>query len=331
MATRGLLPSSSGHDRSHEPHRRSQAPGAHRSDRKLAGVCGGLARYFDIHPAVYPRRLRRPHAARRRGDPDLPAAALVMPERGARGLLRHARPAQPPRPALAADRPRARRGRARVAALAGDALAPRRRLDRAPDRGRRDPLDHPPRRSPAGATRADAATLASEDSRRIRRLVKRDRDRARHAVRARARGRRGRRGHVQRPPRQRRRRPQLRRRRHAGSPPLLQARDRRRCASTCATSASRAGETHVKARVDIGNLRVIVPQDVALQVRGDAQLGEVDILGESRTTGGSAETSFADRQARCSSSTRTSASARCASRAPYSEPAMPLRSFTASC
>ena len=24
-----------------------------RSDRKLAGVCGGLARYFDIHPAVY--------------------------------------------------------------------------------------------------------------------------------------------------------------------------------------------------------------------------------------------------------------------------------------
>src|SRR3954465_838941 len=24
-----------------------------RSDRKLAGVCGGLARYFDIHPAFY--------------------------------------------------------------------------------------------------------------------------------------------------------------------------------------------------------------------------------------------------------------------------------------
>ena len=40
-------------------------------------------------------------------------------------------------------------------------------------------------------------------------------------------------------------------------------------------------ETHVKARVDIGNLRVIVPQDVALQVRGDAQLGEVHILGRS--------------------------------------------------
>ena len=40
-------------------------------------------------------------------------------------------------------------------------------------------------------------------------------------------------------------------------------------------------ETHVKARVDIGNLRVIVPRNVALQVRGDAQLGEVDILGRS--------------------------------------------------
>ena len=24
-----------------------------RSDRMLAGVCGGLARYFDIHPALY--------------------------------------------------------------------------------------------------------------------------------------------------------------------------------------------------------------------------------------------------------------------------------------
>jgi len=40
-------------------------------------------------------------------------------------------------------------------------------------------------------------------------------------------------------------------------------------------------ETHVKARVDIGSLRVIVPRDVALQVRGDAQLGEVHILGRS--------------------------------------------------
>ena len=40
-------------------------------------------------------------------------------------------------------------------------------------------------------------------------------------------------------------------------------------------------ETHVKARVDIGSLRVILPQNVAVEVRGDAQLGEVDILGKS--------------------------------------------------
>jgi len=40
-------------------------------------------------------------------------------------------------------------------------------------------------------------------------------------------------------------------------------------------------ETHVKARVDIGNLHVIVPRNVALVVRGDAQLGEVRILGKS--------------------------------------------------
>ena len=33
-----------------------------------------------------------------------------------------------------------------------------------------------------------------------------------------------------------------------------------------------SAETHVKARVDIGSLRVIVPPNVALRVRGDAQL-----------------------------------------------------------
>jgi predicted membrane protein len=32
--------------------------------------------------------------------------------------------------------------------------------------------------------------------------------------------------------------------------------------------------------VDAGNLRVIVPDDVALRVRGDAQLGQVELLGQ---------------------------------------------------
>jgi phage shock protein PspC (stress-responsive transcriptional regulator) len=41
------------------------------------------------------------------------------------------------------------------------------------------------------------------------------------------------------------------------------------------------GETGVHARVDIGELRVIVPRDVALRVKGDAQLGQVEVLGQS--------------------------------------------------
>jgi phage shock protein PspC (stress-responsive transcriptional regulator) len=40
------------------------------------------------------------------------------------------------------------------------------------------------------------------------------------------------------------------------------------------------GETGVRARVDIGELRVIVPRNVGLRIRGDAQLGQVEVLGE---------------------------------------------------
>ena len=40
------------------------------------------------------------------------------------------------------------------------------------------------------------------------------------------------------------------------------------------------GETNVRARVDVGNLRVIVPNDIALRVDGDAQLGQVQMLGK---------------------------------------------------
>jgi phage shock protein PspC (stress-responsive transcriptional regulator) len=41
-----------------------------------------------------------------------------------------------------------------------------------------------------------------------------------------------------------------------------------------------AGETEVHTRVDVGNLRVIVPDDVALRVDGETQLGQVRLLGE---------------------------------------------------
>ena len=39
------------------------------------------------------------------------------------------------------------------------------------------------------------------------------------------------------------------------------------------------GETHIDASVDVGDLRVIVPDDVALQVHGTAEIGEVDLPG----------------------------------------------------
>jgi phage shock protein PspC (stress-responsive transcriptional regulator) len=42
----------------------------------------------------------------------------------------------------------------------------------------------------------------------------------------------------------------------------------------------KAGETHVGTRVDIGDLRVVVPRNVALQVHGEAQLGQVEVLGD---------------------------------------------------
>jgi phage shock protein PspC (stress-responsive transcriptional regulator) len=42
-----------------------------------------------------------------------------------------------------------------------------------------------------------------------------------------------------------------------------------------------SGETHVTARVDVGELDVIVPSGVSLQVHGDAQFGDVHVLGRS--------------------------------------------------
>jgi phage shock protein PspC (stress-responsive transcriptional regulator) len=39
------------------------------------------------------------------------------------------------------------------------------------------------------------------------------------------------------------------------------------------------GETRLEARVDVGSLRVIVPSDAALKVRAEAEAGRVDVLG----------------------------------------------------
>src|SRR5919197_6561216 len=43
----------------------------------------------------------------------------------------------------------------------------------------------------------------------------------------------------------------------------------------------KVGETDVGTRVDVGDLLVVVPQNVALRVHGDAQLGQVEVLGDS--------------------------------------------------
>jgi phage shock protein PspC (stress-responsive transcriptional regulator) len=247
-----------------------------RSDRKLAGVCGGLARYFDIHPAVYRVGFVVLTLLGGAGILIYLAAALVMPDEGhedsfATAALRNRR-----------DRPWPLIGLGLVA-VAFVTLLSRATLWPHGDawillliagaailwitrQGKRAP--------------ADAAALATEDSRRIRRLVKRltialvtltalllvgaavvaatfnvhlgngvgDRT---YVV-----------GGTQ----------DLRGSYKLGIGEMIL--DLRNVPFTKA-------ETHVKARVDIGSLRVIVPRDVALQVRGDAQLGEIHILGKS--------------------------------------------------
>jgi phage shock protein PspC (stress-responsive transcriptional regulator) len=42
------------------------------------------------------------------------------------------------------------------------------------------------------------------------------------------------------------------------------------------------GTTHVTARVDVGDLRVVVPSDTAVRVEGDVRLGYLNLLGESK-------------------------------------------------
>ena len=258
-----------------------------RSDRKLAGVCGGLARYFDIHPAVYRVGFVVLTLLGGAGILIYLAAALVMPDEGhedsfATAALRNRR-----------DRPWPLIGLGLVA-VAFVTLLSRATLWPHGDawillliagaailwitrQGKRAP--------------ADAAALATEDSRRIRRLVKRltialvtltalllvgaavvaatfnvhlgngvgDRT---YVV-----------GGTQ----------DLRGSYKLGIGEMIL--DLRNVPFTKA-------ETHVKARVDIGSLRVIVPRNVALGVRGDAQLGEVHILGRS-DDGRNATTSIA--------------------------------------
>ena len=240
----------------------------------VAGVSGGLARYFDIHPAVFRVGFVVLTLLGGAGILIYGVAALVMPDEGkkdsiATAALRNRRD----RP-VAADRAGPPRGRGRHPALAGDAVVRRRRVVALPDRRRADPLDH----APAGGLEpaADAKQLAAEDSRRVRRVFRRlaiaiaallalvvaaaaifiaafDVDLGSGV---------GDRNYVVTSTEQ------LRDEYHLGIGSLDLDLSRVELP---------AGETHVDVRVDVGDMDVLVPADVALRIHGKAEVGEVDL------------------------------------------------------
>jgi phage shock protein PspC (stress-responsive transcriptional regulator) len=248
-----------------------------RSDRMLAGVCGGLASYFEIHPAFYRVGFVVLTLLGGAGLLIYVAAALVMPDECqadsvASAALRDRR-----------DRPWPLIGLG-LLAVAGAVLLSRATLWPHGDAWfvllvAGGAILWITRHSAASET-ADAAELANADSHRIRRLF-----------RAIAIGVASLAAlvliagaifasivHV-----------------HLGRgigdrtytvAGLQDLRDNYRLAiGSLRVDLSNvrlpAGETHVKARVDIGNLDVIVPPDVPLQIHGDAQYGQVDLLGNS--------------------------------------------------
>jgi phage shock protein PspC (stress-responsive transcriptional regulator) len=247
-----------------------------RSDRMVAGVCGGLARYFDIHPAFYRVGFVVLTLLGGAGILIYAAAALVIPDEGkedsvATAALRNRR-----------DRPWPLIG----LALVGVAVA--------------SLLSHATlwphgdawvilliagaailwitRHSNRVAT-DDASALAAEDSRRLRRVFKGLAIAAGTIVALTlvaaavfasifhvhvGRGV-GDRSYVV-----------------AGTEDLH--RNYRLGIGDLTVDLGnvqfRNGETRVGTRVDVGNLQVIVPNGVALRVHGDAQLGQVDVLGQ---------------------------------------------------
>jgi phage shock protein PspC (stress-responsive transcriptional regulator) len=246
-----------------------------RSDRMVAGVCGGLARYFDIHPAFYRVGFVVLTLLGGAGILIYAAAALVIPDEGkedsvATAALRNRR-----------DRPWPLIG----LALVGIALASL--LSHATLWPHGDAwivlliagavILWVTRHSSRVAT-GDSAALAAEDSRRLRRVGKGLAIAAGTIVALTlvaaavfasifhvhvGRGV-GDRNYVV-----------------AGAQDLH--RNYRLGIGDLSVDLRNvtfpAGETQVGARVDVGNLRVVVPQGVALRVHGDAELGQVEVLG----------------------------------------------------
>jgi phage shock protein PspC (stress-responsive transcriptional regulator) len=247
-----------------------------RSDRMVAGVCGGLARYFEIHPAFYRVGFVVLTLLGGAGILIYAAAALVIPDEGkedsiATAALRNRR-----------DRPWPLIG----LALVGVALASL--LSQATLWPHGDAwillllagaaILWITRHSNRVAT-DDAPALAAEDSRRLRRVFKGLAIAAGSIVALTLIGAAvfasifhvhvgrgiGDRNYVV-----------------AGAEDLH--RNYRLGIGDMNVDLRNVrfhkGETHVGTRVDVGNLRVVVPEGVALRVQGDAQLGQVDVLGQ---------------------------------------------------
>lgn len=250
-----------------------------RSDRMVAGVCGGLAHYFDIHPAFYRVGFVVLTLLGGAGILIYAAAALVLPDEGkedsvATAALRNRR-----------DRPWPLIGLALVGVAIASLLA------------RATLWPHGDAwlllllaggailwvtRQGSGTvtvTATDAPALAREDSRRMRRLLKGSAIALGTIValvlvaaaicaavfHVHLSNGVGDRRYVAASPQEVRHDYKL----GVGNL-IVNLRDVR----------FRAGKTRVRARVDVGELRVIVPANVALRVHGDAQLGQVEVLGQ---------------------------------------------------
>ena len=246
-----------------------------RSDRMLAGVSGGLARYFEIHPAVFRVGFVVLTLLGGAGILIYAAAALVMPDEGkedsiATAALRNRR-----------DRPWPLIGLG-LLAVAGAILLSRATLW--PDGDSwwlfliAGVLILWITRQPAADPAVDAKELAAEDSRRVRRALRRvgivvaslvalvvvaaaifmavfD----------------------------------VRLSRGVGDRTYVPATtqelrdDYRLGIGSLELDLSQLqlppGETHITTSVDVGDLRVIVPAGVALRAHGEVQVGNIEILG----------------------------------------------------
>ena len=225
-----------------------------RSDRMVAGVAGGLARYFDIHPAVYRVGFVVLTLLGGAGIVIYLALALVIPEEGkedsfATAALRNRR-----------DRPWPLIGLALLAIAGAAILWITRHSSKAPEA-------------------ADATTLAAEDSRRMRRVFKGVAIAFGTLIalffisvavfasifHVHVGNGAGHRDYV------------VADRQDLRSSYKLGVGDMKVDLSNVQLPA---GETRVSTRVDVGSLRVIVPSNVALRIDGDTQLGQVEMLGQ---------------------------------------------------